>query len=221
MQLPYLAPNAPLVFPDPTTALKDPDGLLCAGGDLSHARLLLAYRQGIFPWFNEGDPILWWSPGTRCILQPAEMHINRSLRKAIKRPGYEIRFDTSFPEVIEACAGPRAGADGTWINAGMEQAYTLLHLLGHAHSVECWMDEELVGGLYGVAIGPCFFGESMFSRRSNASKLALAWLCQSERYALIDCQMPTEHLLGLGAKSMPREEFLPLLASLLAAEPRQ
>jgi len=144
------------------------------------------------------------------------MRINRSMRKAIKRENYEIRFDTKFDEVIEACAGPRTGNPGTWINDAMQQAYSVLHLLGHAHSVECWMDDELAGGLYGVAIGPCFFGESMFSHRSNASKLALAWLCQCNRYSLIDCQMPTEHLLGLGAESMPREEFLPILTSLLS-----
>lgn len=217
MQLPYLPPNAPLAFPDPIQALDEPDGLLCAGADLNPARLLLAYRNGIFPWFNDGDPILWWSPGTRCILQPADMRINRSMRKAIKRDNYEIRFDTCFNDVIQACAGPRAGNPGTWINEAMQHAYGVLHVMGHAHSVECWMEDELVGGLYGVAIGPCFFGESMFSHRSNASKLALAWLCQSERYELIDCQMPTDHLLGLGAQSMPRQEFLALLARLLSA----
>lgn len=216
MQLPFLPPRAPLTFPDPARALRDPDGLLCAGGDLGHARLLLAYRMGIFPWYNQGDPILWWSPSTRCVLHPERMRINRSLRKAMRRDGVEVRVDSSFEAVIEACAGPRQGVDGTWINAEMLEAYTLLHRLGHAHSVECWMDGELAGGLYGVAIGPCFFGESMFSRRANASKIALAWLCQSGRYRLIDCQMPTEHLLGLGAETLPREQFLPLLASLLS-----
>ncbi|MGB0866122.1 MAG: leucyl/phenylalanyl-tRNA--protein transferase [Granulosicoccaceae bacterium] len=219
MQLPFLPPDAPLAFPDPSQALQDPDGLLCAGADLSHARLLLAYRTGIFPWFNEGDPILWWSPSTRCVLPPESMRINRSLRKVINRGEFEVRWDTAFSDVIAACAAPREGAPGTWINTDMEQAYTLLHALGHAHSVECWQDEELVGGLYGVSIGPCFFGESMFSRRSNASKVALANLCQSGRYQLIDCQMPTEHLLGLGAQTMPREGFLTLLAELLEIKP--
>lgn len=215
MQLPYLPAGAPLVFPDPAQALKDPDGLLCAGADLSSERLLLAYRSGVFPWFNAGDPILWWSPSTRCILQPSRIRINRSMRKAIKRDDYQIRVDTCFEKVIEACAGPRLGAPDTWISESMQQAYCTLHQLGAAHSIECWMDNELVGGLYGVTIGRCFFGESMFSHRSNASKLALAWLCQSGSYDLVDCQMPTEHLLGLGAETLPREEFLLLLTSLL------
>ncbi len=216
MELPYLAPDAALVFPDPSQAMDDPDGLLCAGADLSPARLLLAYRKGIFPWYNHGDPILWWSPGTRCILTPSEMRINRSLRKVINRGNFDIRINTEFQRVIQACAGPRCGESGTWINDDMRQAYTVLHLMGHAHSVECWIDEELAGGLYGVAIGPCFFGESMFSLRNNASKLALSQLCQSQKYELIDCQMPTNHLLGLGAQRIPRKDFLTLLSKLLS-----
>lgn len=215
MQLPYFAEDAPLLFPDPAQAMDDPDGLLCAGGDLSPERLLLAYGSGIFPWFNEGDPILWWSPGTRCTITPEKLRINRSLRKTIARPNYEIRFDTVFEDVIAACAGPRKGAPGTWITEEMREAYTELHRLGHAHSVECWMENELAGGLYGVSIGPCFFGESMFSQRSNASKLCLAWLCSEGRYRMVDCQMPTEHLLGLGAESIPRAEFLQQLSALL------
>lgn len=215
MNLPYLPPSSALEFPNPNQALEDPDGLLCAGGDLSPARLMLAYRSGIFPWFNEGDPILWWSPSTRCILHPNKMRINRSLRKTINRNSLQIRANSAFDNVIEACAGSRLGVSGTWINPDMIQAYQLLHVLGHAHSIECWMGDTLVGGLYGVVIGPCFFGESMFSHQSNASKLALAWLCQSGKYQLIDCQMPTDHLLSLGAEAMPRLDFLNLLKELL------
>ncbi len=215
MQLPYFPEDAPLFFPDPSLSMIDPDGLLCAGGDLSPERLLLAYRSGIFPWFNEGDPILWWSPATRCLLQPEHLRVNRSLRKTLARGGYQIRFDTAFEQVIEACAAPRDGEPGTWITAEMRDAYSTLHREGHAHSVECWIDNELAGGLYGVEIGSCFFGESMFSRRSNTSKLCLVWLCRDTAYRMIDCQMPTKHLLGLGAQTCPRADFLALLKKLL------
>jgi leucyl/phenylalanyl-tRNA--protein transferase len=190
--------------------MSEPNGLLAAGGDLSPRRLLEAYRRGIFPWFSEGDPILWWSPDPRMVLAPAELKVSRSLAKTLRNKPYEVRFDTAFDAVIRACAAPREGEPGTWITAEMRAAYDRLHRLGYAHSVETWIDGELAGGLYGVAIGRMFYGESMFSRARDASKIALAHLArrlQEAGFELIDCQMRTEHLASLGAREIPRAAF--------------
>ncbi len=198
------------VFPPVESALSEPNGLLAAGGDLSSGRLVAAYRLGIFPWFGEGDPILWWSPDPRMVLYPAEIKVSRSLRKALRRDDYEIRVDTHFREVVEACAAPRPGQSGTWITSAMVDAYCILARRGYAHSVETWRDGELIGGLYGVALGRVFFGESMFARAADASKLALVHLArQIERwhYGLIDCQMSTAHLASLGAREISRAQF--------------
>lgn len=245
-------------FPPVTEALQEPNGLLAAGGDLSPARLLEAYRHGIFPWFNEEDPILWWSPDPRTVLFPGEFRISRSLRKTLARKNYTVRADSAFEQVMRACAAPRRGQPGTWIHEDMIAAYRALHRMGYAHSIEVWMprsldqlqgevetrrqrasDEdstdstarserggqrriddalELVGGLYGVAIGRMFYGESMFSRRSDASKLALAYLsAQLARwnFGMIDCQMYTPHLASLGAREIPRAEFVKQLQELI------
>jgi leucyl/phenylalanyl-tRNA--protein transferase len=209
-------------FPPVTQALRHPNGLLAAGGDLSPARLLDAYRHGIFPWFSEGDPILWWSPDPRMVLIPAEFKLSNSLRKTLRRGAYELRVDGAFEQVMRACAAPRDGQDGTWIQEEMVRAYCELHRLGYAHSVETWMDGELVGGLYGVSIGKMFYGESMFSRRSDASKIALAHLCaqlQHWGFGMIDCQMNTAHLASLGAREIPRKEFLSRLQELINYPP--
>jgi leucyl/phenylalanyl-tRNA--protein transferase len=201
-------------FPPLAKALASPNGLLCAGGDLSPARILEAYRLGIFPWFSAGDPILWWSPDPRMVLFPEELKVSRSLRRVIERGTYEIRLDTSFREVIEACAAPRAGQGGTWIVPEMVEAYSELHELGHAHSVEAWKDGELAGGLYGLALGRVFFGESMFARAPDASKAALVALVERLRerdFRVIDCQQATRHLASLGAREIPRKVFAQLL----------
>jgi len=199
-----------IIFPPPELA--DPDGLLAVGGDLSPKRLLMAYRMGIFPWFSTGEPILWWSPDPRLVLEPAGIHISKSLHKEIRQKKYEIRLDTAFPSVIEACAAaPRKIGDGTWITEEMKIAYIRLHELGFAHSIECWQGENLVGGLYGVSIGRIFCGESMFSRLPNTSKIslvALADVLKSKDFHLIDCQIPTSHLISLGAFELKRAEFL-------------
>jgi len=197
-------------FPPLEKALREPNGLLAAGGDLSPGRLLAAYRHGIFPWFSEGEPILWWSPDPRMVLYPAELRVSRSLRKSLRRTDYEIRVDTSFRAVMQACAEPRIQQSGTWISAQMVAAYSALNRHGYAHSVETWREGELIGGLYGVAIGRAFFGESMFSRATDASKLALVHLVrQIERwqFGLIDCQMRTAHLASLGAREVSRDTF--------------
>lgn len=194
----------------------DAPGLLAAGGSLHPARLEEAYRHGIFPWYSEGQPVLWWSPDPRMVLDPARFRLTASLRKTLRRflrtPGCEIRFDGAFREVIEACAGvPRAGQRGTWIVPQMIEAYVAWHRHGTAHSVETWIDGELAGGLYGVRIGRMFFGESMFARRTDASKIALAALvahCLREGIGLIDCQQETAHLASLGASPIPRDRFL-------------
>jgi len=198
-------------FPPVETALTEPNGLLCAGLDLSPGRILDAYREGIFPWFSPGEPVLWWSPDPRMVLTPTEVKISRSLRQRMKRGGYEIRVDTHFREVMLACAAPREGQSGTWIGSAMLDAYSRLHEMGYAHSVETWMDGELAGGLYGMAIGRMFYGESMFSRQTDASKLALAHLCrqlEAWSFGLIDCQMETAHLAAMGARLMPRNRFI-------------
>ena len=214
--IPWLEHGTP--FPPIQSALKDPNGLLAAGGDLSSERLLDAYRHGIFPWFSEGDPILWWSPDPRMILFPAELKISRSLGKSLRNRSYEARFDSAFDEVMAGCAAPRKGEPGTWISGAMIEAYRGLYRLGYAHSVETWIDGELAGGLYGVAIGRAFFGESMFSHARDASKIALAALVahlESAGFGLIDCQMRTRHLESLGAREIPRRRFSGLLEELI------
>ena len=201
-------------FPPTRLALREPDGLLAVGGDLSPERLLAAYRKGIFPWYSEDQPILWWSPDPRAVLFPDELKLSRSLRKTLRKRPFEVTLDQAFTEVMEACAEPRADGLGTWITDEMLNAYTRLHQLGHAHSAECWADGELVGGLYGVALGGVFFGESMFARRTDASKVAFVHLVAQLRawdFVLIDCQVGTVHLTSLGACAIPRSEFEGLL----------
>jgi len=215
--IPWLRPDdPPTAFPPVDTALADPDGLLCAGGDLSAERLLEAYRRGIFPWFSSGQPILWWSPDPRTVLRPDELRISRSLAKTIRNRGYSTSTDRAFGEVVDRCADPRLRPEGTWITRGMRDAYRRLHDLGYAHSVETWDTGRLVGGLYGVALGRTFFGESMFSLERDASKVALCALAQRmlERGdTLIDCQVASEHLARLGARTISRREFLDELAA--------
>lgn len=209
-ELRWLDPNS-LDFPPASQALSDPNGLLAVGGDLDPDRLVAAYRQGIFPWYEEGQPLLWWSPDPRTALSPCSVHLSRSMRKFLRKTNFAITFDQRFQEVILACAAPRNYTDDTWITPAMQQAYTELHRRGLAHSVEVWEGEELVGGLYGVGLGAIFFGESMFSRRSNASKTAfMALTCRLQRQGceLIDCQMPTDLLNSLGAQQLPRAEFI-------------
>ena len=199
-----------LTFPPLTKAMREPNGLLAAGGDLSADRLVQAYRHGCFPWFSEGQPILWWSPDPRTVLFPEELHVSRSLAKLLRQQRYQVSFDRDFEAVIQACAAPRRDADGTWITDDMQDAYTELHNRGHAHSVEVWDNGELVGGLYGLAMGQLFFGESMFSRADNASKFGFVTLVkqlQAWGFVLIDCQMATRHLESLGARSIPRQQF--------------
>jgi leucyl/phenylalanyl-tRNA--protein transferase len=224
--IPWLTGSAP--FPPLERALHSPNGLLAAGGDLCAPRLLEAYRRGIFPWFNPGEPILWWSPDPRMALIPGEFKISRSFARALRNAAYEVRCDTAFERVMRGCAAPRASHKsaghhgGTWIGEDMIAAYGELHRMGYAHSVETWMDGELAGGLYGVAIGRMFYGESMFSQASNASKIALAHLAaQLERwgFGMIDCQMNTPHLASLGAREIPRSKFVARLQELVNCEP--
>jgi leucyl/phenylalanyl-tRNA--protein transferase len=199
-----------LDFPPLEKAMREPNGLLAAGGDLSADRLIQAYRHGCFPWFQQGQPILWWSPDPRTVLFPDELHVSRSLAKLLRQQRYRVTFDQDFSAVIMACAAPRDYADGTWITGSMQKAYIELHNRGLAHSVEVWDADELVGGLYGLAMGQLFFGESMFSRADNASKVGFATLVEHLRasgFVLIDCQMPTQHLESLGARSIPRKVF--------------
>ncbi len=208
------AGDAPDAFPPVSAALTEPAGLLAAGGDLAPARLLAAYRRGIFPWYEDGQPILWWSPDPRCVLFPGDLKLSRSLRRRLRRGDFDITFDRAFDAVIRACAEPRPASGGTWITNDMSDAYSRLHRLGWAHSAEVWQHGRLTGGLYGVAIGRVFFGESMFSRATDASKAALASLVHALQplgYELIDCQLPSAHLESLGARSVPRSEFLELL----------
>jgi leucyl/phenylalanyl-tRNA--protein transferase len=198
-------------FPPVERALAEPNGLLCAGGELTKARLLDAYRHGIFPWYSRGEPILWWSPDPRMVLHCDELKVTRSLGKSLRNKGFELRIDTAFKEVVRKCAEPRRDATGTWLGPGMRAAYLELHEAGHAHSFETWRAGELVGGLYGVAIGRMFYGESMFSRATDASKVALVHLVRflKERgFPLIDCQMKTPLLASLGAREIPRRAFL-------------
>jgi len=201
-------PEAP--FPALTSALTDPDGLLAFGGDLSITRLLKAYRLGIFPWYSDSQPIMWWSPDPRMVLFPKDLKISRSLAKTCRKHIYQITLNKAFPEVIHACAQPRSDHEGTWITNEMQHAYCALHNAGHAHSVEAWQGDQLVGGLYGIAIGQVFFGESMFARATDASKVAfvhLVRLLQSWDFQLIDCQVDSSHLQSLGASQLSRAEF--------------
>jgi leucyl/phenylalanyl-tRNA--protein transferase len=211
----WLDPEAAeIVFPDVERALQEPDGLLAVGGKLTVDWLLQAYRRGIFPWYGQGQPILWWAPDPRLVLFPENLHISRSLDKIIKKGQFTVTLDTAFAEVIDACARPRPLQSGTWITPEMKSAYVDLHHAGHAHSVESWCDGMLAGGLYGIAIGNIFFGESMFTEISDASKAAFVALArQLERwgFTLIDCQVYTQHLVSLGAATIPRKEFTAIL----------
>lgn len=215
MQLTLLDPDHPQQgFPPLQKALKQPNGLLAFGGCLSPQRLVNAYRHGAFPWFNPGEPILWWSPDPRLVLFPEQLNVSRSLAKTLRRQLFDIRYDTAFDEVIAACAAPREPGGGTWITDDMRQAYLTLHDLGIAHSIEAWQEGQLVGGLYGIAIGRVFFGESMFHRKTDASKVAFVHLARQLSawgYQLIDCQVSSEHLLSLGAEEIPRKQFAELL----------
>ena len=222
--IPWLEPESE--FPPIESAMRSPSGLLAAGKDLSSKSLLVAYRLGIFPWFSEGQPILWWSPDPRMVLFPDELKTSRSMAKVLRNGSYEVRFDTSFREVMLACAEPREGQPGTWISPDIVDAYCELHRLGYAHSAETWVDGTLAGGLYGVAIGHAFYGESMFTRYRDCSKIAfihLIRLLQAEGFGMIDCQMHTAHLASLGAREIPRREFSARLQELVhfPLEPRR
>ncbi len=210
------AGDPPAAFPDVESSLTDPDGLLAAGGDLSARRLIAAYARGIFPWYEEGQPILWWCPDPRCILWPADLHISRRLRQQMRNSSAELHFNSAFSDVVRECAGERRSQQGTWITDEMTAAYEQLHEDGWAHSVEIWDDGVLVGGLYGICIGKVFFGESMFSKRPNTSKMAMLGLVthmRSSGIELIDCQVVSRHLMTLGARVIPRTEFTGFLAT--------
>lgn len=213
----WLEPDArEIIFPDVELALRDPDGLLAMGGKLSTDWLLQAYRRGIFPWYAPGQPILWWAPDPRLVLLPEKLHISRSLAKTIRQNKFSVTLDTAFSDVIAACAQARQGQSGTWITPEMQAAYVDLHHEGHAHSAECWYDGKLAGGLYGIAIGNIFFGESMFTELTDASKVAfvaLARQLQRWGYGLIDCQVYTGHLASLGASMIARKDFTAILDS--------
>jgi len=220
--LPFRIPAdaPPDAFPPDAAALERPNGLIAVGGDLSPQRLLAAYRRGIFPWYEEGQPILWWTPDPRLIIDPRRFHVSRSLRRTLNRGRFRIRVDTAFEAVVAACAGPRRDTHGTWITPAMRAAYVRLAELGHAHSIEAWLDDHLAGGVYGVALGAAFFGESMFSRATDASKVALHALC--ERLApcpasLLDGQVPSAHLLSLGGELTSRADFLGRLDAAVSA----
>lgn len=218
--LAWLSPERPPdAFPPVEQALTEPNGLLAAGGDLTPQRLLAAYKQGIFPWYQDGQPILWWSPDPRAVLKPGALKISRSLRRSMRNRGFEFRIDTAFDAVVAGCAAPRSYGAGTWITADMAEAYARLHRLGWAHSFEAWLEGRLAGGLYGVAIGRAFFGESMFSRVTDASKVALAHgveYLRARGAGLIDCQVASAHTRSLGAVDIPRTEFLALIRELCA-----
>jgi leucyl/phenylalanyl-tRNA---protein transferase len=208
--------DSPQAFPPVERALSEPDGLLAAGGDLSPPRLLEAYRRGIFPWYSRGQPILWWCPDPRAVLIPQHIKVSRSLAKTIRNRGFETRIDQSFREVLRYCGSTELRPGGTWLSPEMRAAYLRLHKLGYAHSVETWLNDRLVGGLYGIAIGNVFFGESMFSLERDASKVALKRLCDeliARGYQMIDCQMATPHLMSLGAELIPRLDFIQLLSA--------
>jgi leucyl/phenylalanyl-tRNA--protein transferase len=218
--IPVLGPHDP--FPPLERALRRPNGLLAAGRTLSVETLVEAYAQGIFPWFNEHEPVLWWSPDPRMVLLPGELHVSRSLSRRLKKQDYRVTADEAFGEVMRGCAAPREHEQGTWISPRMVAAYERLHEAGFAHSVETWVDGELAGGLYGVAIGRAFFGESMFTRRADASKIAFVHLVrhlETWGFGVIDCQMKTAHLASLGAYEIPRRAFADLVARLTGAPP--
>jgi leucyl/phenylalanyl-tRNA--protein transferase len=209
-------------FPPVQSAMSDPNGLLAAGADLSPLRLLDAYERGIFPWFSEGDPPLWWSPDPRMVLFLDELRVSRSLRRVLNSGRFSVTFDRAYGEVMAGCAEPRAQQEGTWITSSMIEAYTALASLGYAHSVETWAGHDLAGGLYGVAIGRMFFGESMFARRTDASKVALVVLASHLRrwgFRLIDCQMSTAHLASLGAREIPRAQFVEAVSQFVKLAP--
>jgi leucyl/phenylalanyl-tRNA---protein transferase len=217
--LTWLNQNDP--FPPVDAALDEPNGLLCSGLDLTSARVLAAYERGIFPWYSDGQPVLWWSPDPRMVLRPENFTLHRSLRKTLRNTSYEIRVDQNFIEVMQGCAEPRPEQDGTWITEAIIDAYSGLHRAGYAHCVECWIDGELVGGLYGIALGRMFFGESMFMRRTDASKIAFAHLvAQLTRwnFKLIDCQQETAHLASFGAAPIARKHFIAELARLIHSD---
>lgn len=219
MQLAVLDSNKP-EFPDPNTALDDPDGLLAVGGNLQPDTLYSAYYSGIFPWYNEDDPLLWWSPSIRCVIDPLDLYISKSLQKQLRKQVSRVTFNQSFDQVIKACA-QRDGKTDTWINGEMILAYTNLNKLGKAHSVEVWQDDKLIGGAYGVTVGAIFCGESMFSYKANASKIALVHLCKHISklgFKLIDCQLVTNHLMSMGAQSLNRKVFLQKLDQLRDCE---
>ena len=209
-----LGSNSEERFPPSYTAMTDPNGLLAIGGDLSPRRLLLAYRRGIFPWYDNDQPILWWTPNPRMVLYPKEVHCSRSMEKFLRKTHWTVTINCRFKEVIQGCAGTRPYSEGTWINKDMEEAYIELHKLGYAHSIEVNNADKLVGGLYGVSLGRVFYGESMFSAETNGSKTALIvlsrWLDQ-KKFALIDCQVANPHLHSLGAREIPRSDFEQLL----------
>lgn len=210
--IPWLDPSQAPYFPETSLALNEPNGLLAAGGSLSVEWLITAYRQGIFPWFSDNEPILWWTPAPRTILLPENFHLSKSMRKLIRQQTYRITQNQAFPSVIRHCARTREDQAGTWIVDPMINAYITMHHAGHAHSIECWdVDDQLVGGLYGISLGRVFFGESMFSDVSNASKLCLHHLTNSDNYDLIDCQMATSHLMSLGAIEVDRDQFEAML----------
>lgn len=212
IKLPWL--NDELDFPDPETALREPNGLLAAGGDLSIERLLVAYRHGIFPWYGEGEPILWWSPDPRAVIFPGQLHISRSLQKALNKQQFTLTIDQAFADVIDACSLPRPTQPTTWITREIKQAYINLHQKGYAHSVESWYQDKLVGGIYGVALGKCFFGESMFSTITDASKVAMVELDKilfKNGFRVLDCQVSSAHIESMGAIKIPRKDFLMLL----------
>ncbi len=214
--------QADQAFPSISTALTDPDGLLAVGGCLSTQRIINAYRQGIFPWYSDEDPILWWSPNPRLVVFPDQLHISKSLQKTQRKQTFQLSFDTAFADVIQACSMPRAQESGTWLLPEMQAAYIRLHEEGHAHSMEAWFQGELVGGLYGIAIGRVFFGESMFHTKTDASKIAFVALAQQLTewgYQLIDCQVHTDHLASLGAEEVPRSDFAILLRRFLQNKP--
>jgi leucyl/phenylalanyl-tRNA--protein transferase len=210
------AKDPPSSFPSVSRALQEPDGLLAAGGDLSPERLLYAYSHGIFPWYEDGQPLLWWSPDPRCAFLPGDYHVSRRLRRELLGADVEVRVNTAFAEVVRGCAAPRRSEQGTWITPDMIAAYQHLHELGWAHSIEIWQADKLIGGLYGLTIGKIFFGESMFSICSNASKIALLYLArrlQAGDFDILDCQVVSSHLLGLGARIIPRSDFIEALES--------
>ena len=216
------AQDTSMIFPDVEFSLSEPNGLLAIGGDLSVRRLVSAYRKGIFPWFTDDQPILWWSPDPRMVLTPSEIKISRSLKKTLRKQIFHVSFDTAFDQVIDACSQPRADQPGTWITQDMKNAYHQLHQQGIAHCFESWQDGKLVGGLYGIAIGKVFFGESMFSLVTNASKVAFVHSVECLKnwgYVLIDCQVETDHLASFGATNISREQFGKQLENLVDQQP--